>query len=57
MHVRQYERWGIFFLPAYALSSLWQLAHGRDWYRDNRFELRAYAAGGARRRPPSGPSR
>jgi hypothetical protein len=42
---------------AYALSSLWQLAHGRDWYRDNRFELRAYGAGDARRRRRSGPSR
>lgn len=47
VHVRQYERWGLFFLPAYALSSLWQLAHSRDWYRDNRFERRAYGAGGA----------
>ena len=56
VHVRQYERWGFLFLPAYALSSLWQLAHGRDWYRDNRFELRAYGAGGARRRLRSGPS-
>jgi hypothetical protein len=46
VHVRQYERWGIFFLPAYALSSLWQLARGRRWYRDNFFERRAYAARG-----------
>ena len=57
VHVSQYERWGLFFLPAYVLSSLWQLARGRDWYRDNRFERRAYGAGGTRRRPRSGLSR
>ncbi|MGE5229541.1 MAG: signal peptide prediction [Deltaproteobacteria bacterium] len=57
VHVRQYERWGLFFLPAYALSSLWQLARGRHWYRDNFFERRAYAAGGARRRLRPAPSR
>lgn len=44
VHVRQYERWGPCFLPAYALSSLWQLAHGRCPYRQNRFEREAYGA-------------
>lgn len=43
VHVRQYERWGVFFLPAYGLSSLWQLLCGRRAYRDNFFEREAYA--------------
>jgi len=43
VHVRQYERWGIFFLPAYALSSLWELCHGRNGYWNNCFEKQAYA--------------
>lgn len=42
VHVRQYELWGPFFLPAYALSSFWQLACGRRCYRDNWFERQAY---------------
>ena len=44
VHVRQYEAWGPFFLPAYAASSLWQLLRGRRMYRDNFFERQAYAA-------------
>lgn len=44
VHVRQYERWGFFFLPAYALSSLWQLTHGRSAYRNNFFEQQAFAS-------------
>jgi hypothetical protein len=43
VHVRQYERWGPFFLPAYLLSSAWQLLCGRCMYRDNMFEVAAYA--------------
>lgn len=42
VHVRQYERWGPFFLPAYLLSSVWQLARGRRCYRDNWFERQAF---------------
>ena len=42
VHVRQYERWGPFFLPAYLLSSAWQLARGRRCYRDNWFERQAF---------------
>ncbi len=42
VHVRQYERWGPFFLPAYLLSSAWQLVRGRRCYRDNYFERQAY---------------
>ena len=43
VHVRQYERWGVCFLPAYGLSSLWQWSRGRCPYRDNHFERAAYA--------------
>jgi hypothetical protein len=51
VHVRQYERWGPLFLPAYLLSSLVQLLRGRNPYRENHFERQAYAAVAARRRP------
>lgn len=46
VHVRQYEQWGVFFLPAYALSSAWEVAHGRCGYRSNFFERQAYAVEG-----------
>lgn len=46
VHVRQYERWGIFFYPAYVLSSLWLWARGRDPYLDNPFEREAYGLDG-----------
>ena len=42
-HVRQYERWGPLFVPAYLLSSLWQALCGRHPYRDNGFERAARA--------------
>lgn len=42
VHVRQYERWGPFFLPLYCLSSLLALLAGRDPYRGNRFEREAF---------------
>jgi hypothetical protein len=41
VHVRQYERWGPFFLPAYAAASLWALSRGRHPYVDNWFEREA----------------
>jgi hypothetical protein len=44
IHVRQYEVWGPFFLPAYIGSSLWQLFCGRRCYRDNYFERQAFAS-------------
>jgi hypothetical protein len=50
VHVRQYERWGPLFLPAYLLSSLLQLLRGRNPYRENHFERQAYAVVDARRR-------
>jgi hypothetical protein len=43
VHVRQYERWGPLFVPAYLLSSLVQLMRRRDPYRDNYFEREARA--------------
>lgn len=45
VHVRQYETWGVLFVPAYLVSSLFQLARGRDPYRENHFERQAYAVG------------
>lgn len=51
VHVRQYERWGPLFLPAYLASSAWQFAMGCHAYRDNFFERQAYAAVPARARP------
>ncbi|MES2890013.1 MAG: signal peptide prediction [Pseudomonadota bacterium] len=43
VHVRQYECWGVFFFPAYAASSAWQLLRGRNAYWDNYFEVQARA--------------
>jgi hypothetical protein len=43
VHVKQYERWGLLFGPAYLLSSLAQWMRGRRSYLDNRFEREAYA--------------
>ena len=43
VHVRQYERWGPLFIPAYLLSSFAQLLRGRRPYRDNYFEREACA--------------
>jgi hypothetical protein len=42
VHVRQCERWGILFLPAYLGGSLWALLRGGDAYRDNPFEREAF---------------
>lgn len=42
VHVRQAERWGLWLVPAYLLSSLLAYLRGRDPYRDNRFEREAY---------------
>ena len=44
VHVRQCERWGPLFLPAYALASLAAKLRGGDYYRDNRFEREAFNA-------------
>ncbi len=44
VHVRQYERWGPFFLPAYLAASVIAGLRGGDMYRDNAFEVEAYSA-------------
>jgi hypothetical protein len=43
VHVRQYERWGIFFFLAYPASSLLQWLRGKQPYWDNHFEIEARA--------------
>ena len=46
VHVRQYERWGPLFVPAYLFywCSLW--LRGKDPYWDNPFERQAYDEAG-----------
>src|SRR5687768_12247999 len=43
VHIRQYERWGPLFVPAYLLCSALIWARGGDAYRDNPFEREAYS--------------
>ncbi|CAN5823193.1 hypothetical protein BH23PLA1_BH23PLA1_08310 [soil metagenome] len=47
-HVRQVERWGPAFLPAYLACSAWEWARGRHFYLDNWFERDARRACGDR---------
>ena len=42
IHVRQCERWGPLFIPAYLLTSLVLKLRGRDAYHDNPFEREAF---------------
>src|SRR5690606_28726257 len=42
IHVRQAERWGPLFIPAYLLASLYTLVRGGRPYRDNPFEREAF---------------
>lgn len=42
VHVRQYEKWGPFFIPAYLCSSAVAFMQGKRPYRDNFFEREAY---------------
>ena len=44
VHVRQAERWGPLFIPAYLMGSLIALLRGRSAYFDNPFEREAYDA-------------
>jgi hypothetical protein len=44
VHVRQCERWGPLFIPAYLLASVFVKLRGGDAYLDNPFEREAYAA-------------
>ena len=43
VHVRQYERWGLLFVPVYLGISAILYLRGRDGYRENPFEVEAYA--------------
>lgn len=45
-HVRQVERWGIAFIPAYFLASAWAWKRGKHYYLDNWFERDARRACG-----------
>src|SRR5947209_6064366 len=45
-HVRQVERWGFAFIPAYLLASLLAWCRGEHYYRDNWFERDARHACG-----------
>lgn len=42
VHVRQYERWGPFFIPLYLLAAAVAAWRGLDPYRDNPFEREAF---------------
>jgi hypothetical protein len=44
VHVRQCERWGPLFIPAYLVASLLVLFRGGRPYEDNPFEREAYGA-------------
>jgi hypothetical protein len=44
VHVRQYERWGPLFIPAYLLASLSGLINGTGVYAGNFFERQAMEA-------------
>lgn len=44
VHVRQYERWGPLFIPAYLLASAWAFVTGAGAYRGNGFEREAFNA-------------
>lgn len=46
IHVRQYERWGLLFGPAYLLCSFVLWLRGGRAYRDNPFERQAFDEGG-----------
>lgn len=42
VHVRQCERWGPLFIPAYLVASAWAWWRGRGAYEGNAFEVEAY---------------
>ena len=42
VHVRQYERWGPLFIPAYVAASLWAVLRRRHPYFGNPFEVEAF---------------
>jgi hypothetical protein len=46
VHVKQCERWGPLFFPAYGVGSLLAMLKGQRAYRDNPFEREAYDQAG-----------
>lgn len=46
VHVRQYERWGPLFIPAYLGAGLYQWLRGKNPHRDNPFEVQARVRSG-----------
>ncbi len=54
VHVKQAERWGLFFIPAYVLASIVVVMRGGHYYRDNRFERDAVASSDLAREQPWG---
>jgi len=46
VHVRQYERWGPLFVPAYLFHWVRLRLTGKDPYRDNPFERQAFDEAG-----------
>ena len=46
VHVRQYERWGLAFFPAYLAAGAWQWLRGRRAYWGNPFEVEARQGSG-----------
>ena len=44
VHVAQYERWGVLFVPVYLGCSAWLWLRGYNAYLDNPFEAEAYDA-------------
>lgn len=55
VHVRQCERWGLFFIPAYLVASLIAVLCGRHFYHDNPFERDARRIAGSQRKYRSEP--
>jgi hypothetical protein len=53
VHVRQCERWGPLFIPAYLLASAVAKIRGRNAYFDNPFEREAYGHCRTTTRPAS----
>lgn len=45
-HVKQNEKWGPLFGPAYGVACLVAMAEGKDFYFDNYFEVEARRANG-----------
>jgi hypothetical protein len=45
VHVRQFERWGVFLLPAYLLIGWWLALRRYDPHLDHPFEREAYPQG------------